>query len=155
MIFLQEVVEVKKRRHRKSTQQVDPLEEKKKKLLEVHPLKIELSLSVEEGPKLNVKFSYYTKLKLITVNADVDVPSNITANTARDILSGNNILGELLENDTGITSPNPSTGYLLRKMGLGSFQMLISDIGYAYGWAQSICGINFLSAKVSIKHSYE
>uniref|UniRef100_A0AAR5Q0U7 THO complex subunit 5 homolog n=1 Tax=Dendroctonus ponderosae TaxID=77166 RepID=A0AAR5Q0U7_DENPD len=144
---VEEVVEVKKRRHRKSAQQVDPLEEKKKRLLEVHPLKIELSFAIDEGPKLSLNFSYYTKLKLVTVNANVDVPSKITANTAGEILAGHNILSELVENDTGMESPNPSTGYLLKKMNLGLFQILVPDIGYAYGWAQSVCGINFLSPK--------
>lgn len=64
-------------------------------------------------------------------------------------MSGHNILSELLDNDTGLESPNPSTGFLLKKLGLGSFQLLIPDIGYAYGWAQSICGVNFLTPKVS------
>ncbi|XP_066140377.1 THO complex subunit 5 homolog [Euwallacea fornicatus] len=144
---VEEVIEVKKRRHRKSVQQVDPLEEKKKKLLEVHPLKVELMLKVDDGPKLNVSFSYYLKLKLVTVSAKVDVPSNITANTAREILSGHNILSELLENDSGLESPNPGTGYVLRKMGLSSLQSLVPDIGYAYGWAQAVCGINFLAPR--------
>lgn len=144
---VEEIVEVKKRRHRKSVQQVDPMEEKKKKLLEVHPLKIQLSVSVEDGPTLFVIFSSYTKIKIITTIAKVDVPSRITGNTAREILSGHNILSELLENDTGLESPNPSTGYQLRKIGLGSYETLIPSIGYAYGWAQGICGIDFLTPK--------
>ncbi|XP_030751989.1 THO complex subunit 5 homolog isoform X2 [Sitophilus oryzae] len=143
---VEEVVEVKKRRHRKSVQQVDPVEEKKKKLLEVHPLTVQLSLSITDGPSLVIIFSYYTKLKTITVKSQVDMPSNFTY-TAREILSGHNILSELLDNDTGMESPNPSTAYQLKKLGLGSFQTLVPDIGYAYGWAQSICGIDFLTPK--------
>ncbi|KAL1494528.1 hypothetical protein ABEB36_010112 [Hypothenemus hampei] len=144
---VEEVVEVKKRRHRKAVQQVDPFEEKKKKLLEMHPLKVEVNFFVEDGPELSVNFSYYTKLKLVTVNSKVKVPTKITANSAKEILAGHNILSELIDSDTGLESPNPSTGYLLKKMGLGSFQLLIPDIGYAYGWAQSVCGINFLTSK--------
>lgn len=72
---MQQEVEVKKRRHRKSTQQVDPMEEKKKKLLEMHPLKVELTFSVDnDGPTLVVVFSYYTKLRLVTVSAKVEAP---------------------------------------------------------------------------------
>lgn len=72
---VQQEVEVKKRRHRKSTQQVDPMEEKKKKLLEMHPLKVELTFSVDnDGPTLVVVFSYYTKLRLVTVSAKVEAP---------------------------------------------------------------------------------
>lgn len=144
---VEEVMEVKKRRHRKSVQQVDPMEEKKKKLLEVHPLKIELTSSLEDGPTLNVVFSYYTKLRIVTTNTKVDVPSKITANSAREILSGHNILSELLENDTGLESPNPGTEYQLKKMGLGAFQTLIPSIGYAYRWAQGACGIDFLNPR--------
>ncbi|XP_076271786.1 THO complex subunit 5 [Rhynchophorus ferrugineus] len=144
---VEEIVEVKKRRHRKSVQQVDPLEEKKKKLLEVHPLSVELSVTENDGPTLNIIFKYYTKIKIITVNSNVDISSKITANTAREILSGHNILSELIANDTGLESPNPSTVYQLKKLGIGSYQKLIPDVGYAYSWAQSVCGIDFLASK--------
>lgn len=96
---------------------------------------------------MHVVFSYYTKLKIVTVNSRVDIPSKINANAAREILSGHNILSELLENDTGLESPNPNTGYLLTKVGLGSFETLIPSIGYAYGWAQRVCGIDFFTPK--------
>ncbi|XP_060521770.1 THO complex subunit 5 homolog [Cylas formicarius] len=145
---LEEVVEVKKRRHRKSIRQVDPLEEKKKKLLEAHPLKIQISMTVKEGPTLNMTFAYYTKLKIVAVTSNVIVPTKITAVTASDILAGGNILSELLDDDDkGLESPNPSTTYQLQKNGMGSFQSLISDIGYPFRWAQRICGIDFLAAR--------
>lgn len=68
----------KKRRHRKSTQPVDPMEEKKKKLLEVHPLTIEITAKVDNGPSITMTFQYRTKLKIVTVTSKSVVPSNIT-----------------------------------------------------------------------------
>lgn len=78
MIFFKEIIEVKKRRHRKSTQQVDPLEEKKKKILEVHPLQVEFTAKVENGPSITLTFQYRTKLKIVTVTSRSSIPSNIT-----------------------------------------------------------------------------
>ncbi|KAJ8932500.1 hypothetical protein NQ314_014620 [Rhamnusium bicolor] len=134
-----------KRRHRKSVQQVDPMEEKKKKLLEVHPLSVEITAMVENGPSLIATFRYYTKLKIVTVTSKVNMPANITANTAREILSGENILGELMEGDFGVESPNPTTPYQLKKIGVNSYQFLVPQIGYAYNWAQGVCGMDFLT----------
>ncbi|KAJ8981899.1 hypothetical protein NQ317_007291 [Molorchus minor] len=112
---VEEVVEVKKRRHRKSVQQVDPMEEKRTKLLEAHPLFVEITAELERGPSITAAFRYYTKLKIITVTSKVNLPSNMTANTARDILSSENILGELCEGDVGVESPNPATQFQLKK----------------------------------------
>ncbi|KAJ8913238.1 hypothetical protein NQ315_016181 [Exocentrus adspersus] len=142
---VEEVVEVKKRRHRKSVQQVDPMEEKKKQLLERHPLSVEIIASIEKGPSITATFHYYTKLKIITVTSKVNIPSNITANTAREILSGDNILGELKEGDFGTDSPSPTTPFQLKKIGVNSYQSLVAEIGYAYTWAQGVCGLDFLS----------
>ena len=77
----EEIVETKKRRHRKSVH-VDPLEERKRKLLQVHPLSIEVTVSVKDGPSIKIKFSYYVKLEIVTVSATVDIPSNITGKKA-------------------------------------------------------------------------
>lgn len=71
-------MEVKKRRHRKSTQQVDPMEEKKKKLLEVHPLAVEITAKLQNGPSVTLTLQYRTKLKIVTVTSKSNIPSNIT-----------------------------------------------------------------------------
>ncbi|KAJ8939808.1 hypothetical protein NQ318_012808 [Aromia moschata] len=142
---VEEVVEVKKRRHRKSVQQVDPMEEKRKKLLEVHPLSVEIIAKIDDGPSVTSTFRYYVKLRIVTVTSKVNVPPNITANSAREILSGENILGELIENDFGTESPNPTTLYQLKKVGISSYHSLVPQIGYAYNWAQAVCGMEFLA----------
>ncbi|RZC39856.1 THO complex subunit 5 -like, partial [Asbolus verrucosus] len=73
-------------------------------------------------------------------------------NAAREVLSNESVLVELVEGDFGLESPNPCTPYQLKRVGLGSFQTLVSDLGYVYGWAQKVCGIDFLN-KHNIKHS--
>lgn len=70
---------MKQRRHRKSTTlQVDPQEEKKKKLLEVHPLAIQIKAKLDNGTSITVTFHYRTKLKIVTVTSKSNIPSNIT-----------------------------------------------------------------------------
>ncbi|CAH1105797.1 unnamed protein product [Psylliodes chrysocephalus] len=146
---VEEVVEVKKRRHRKSIQQVDPMEEKKNKLLEIHPLKVEITASLPDGPSLTIIFSYQTRLKIITVTSNATLPTKMTGNCAKDVLMGDNILCELIDGDTGFESPNPITKYQIKKVGVTSFQSLIPHIGYAYHWAQKICGMDFLSKQMN------
>lgn len=70
-------------------------------------------------------------------------------NAAREVLSNESVLVELVQNDFGLESPNPCTPYQLKKVGLGSFKSLISDIGYVYSWAQKVCGIAFLTKESS------
>lgn len=67
----------KKRRHRKSSH-ADRLEEKRNKLLEAHPLSVEISMIVKDGPVLKLKFVYYIHLKIVAVQSDVVLPSSIT-----------------------------------------------------------------------------
>lgn len=71
------MVVTKKRRHRKSSH-ADRFEEKRNKLLETHPLSVEITMQGKDGPVLKMKFYYYTQLKIVTVHPDVVIPSNIT-----------------------------------------------------------------------------
>lgn len=57
---------------------MDPLEEKRKELLEVHPLSVEVKAGLENGLSITLKFQYLTKLKIITVTSSVAMPPNIT-----------------------------------------------------------------------------
>lgn len=145
----EEIVEVRKRRHRKSVQQVDPMEEKRKKLLESHPLKIQIVAKLTEGPSLTINFSYQTRLRIVTVMSNTEVSSKITGNSARDVLLGENILRELIEGDNGLESPNPINKFQIKKVGITSFQSIVPDIGYAYHWAQRICGRDFISKQMN------
>uniref|UniRef100_A0A6P7GLF6 THO complex subunit 5 homolog n=1 Tax=Diabrotica virgifera virgifera TaxID=50390 RepID=A0A6P7GLF6_DIAVI len=146
---IEEVVEIKKRRHRRSVQQIDPMEEKRKKLLESHPLQVQIVAKLKDGPLLTIKFSYLIKLKIITVMSSTNCSAcKITGNSAREVLTGENLLSELVEDDNGLESPNPITKFQIKKIGLTSFQSLVPQIGYAYHWAQRVCGRDFLNKKM-------
>lgn len=144
----EEIVVSKKRRHRKPSQ-IDPMEEKMNKVLEVHPLSILITIILTNGTKLKIKFQYRPPLKIITVTSSVEISGNITGNCAREVLCGESILNELTEKDYGTSSPNPSNQYDLQKVGLGSFESLVPKLGYAYIWAQKICGLDYLGSVVS------
>lgn len=58
------------------------------------------------------------------------------------------MLGELFEGDFGIDSPNPSNPYQLKKIDVNSYNFLVSKLGYAYSWAQRVCGLDFLIQQV-------
>lgn len=76
--------------------------------------------------------------------------NNISGETACDVLSGENILLELIEGDSGRESPNPITPIQLKKIGISSYESLLPQLGYAYHWVQRICGIDFLTKQVGI-----
>lgn len=84
------MVEVKKRRHRKSVQ-IDPMEEKKKKIVEVHPLSIKVSLNNPELPIVTLILKYCTKLKIVTVTSKVDLPTFMSGIFQDFFLTENNI----------------------------------------------------------------
>lgn len=67
---------VKKRRHRKSSH-ADRQEERKNKLLESHPLSVQVTMTVKDGPVLKLRFCYYTQLKIVGVHPDVTIPNRI------------------------------------------------------------------------------
>lgn len=54
-----------------------------------------------------------------------------------------------MEGDFGLESPNPCTSYQLKRVGLGSFQSLVPELGYVYGWAQKVCGIDYLNKQTN------
>ncbi|XP_023020808.2 THO complex subunit 5 [Leptinotarsa decemlineata] len=146
---VEEVVEMKKRRHRKSLHQVDPMEEKKKSLLEVHPLSVEITAKLNCGTSVVATFQYCTKLKIVTVTSKTNISPTITGHAAREVLSGENILSELVKGDLGLDSPNPISKFQIKKVGVTSFQSLVPQIGYAYHWAQRVCGMDFLTKQVN------
>lgn len=141
---VEETTEVKKRRHRKASH-IDRQEERKKRLLEAHPLSIQVTIKIKDGPTLKVHLSYRTVLNIVTVTSDVNCPSSITGNVAKEVIGGESMLGELFEDDFGTDSPNPSNPYQLKKIGVNSYQSLITKLGYVYSWAQRVCGLDFLT----------
>ncbi|CAH1970869.1 unnamed protein product [Acanthoscelides obtectus] len=151
---IEEVIKPKKRRHRKSAvqevEEVDPLEEKKKKLLKTHPLSIQVTAAIDQHFSLVMQLRYYDKLKIITVSSDVKIPSDVTANTAREILCGESVLSGLTDDDDdGRESPNPAVSYQLKRAGFSCFAQVVNEIGHPYRWAQRVCGTDFLTKQTN------
>lgn len=46
------------------------------------------------------------------------------------------------------------TPYQLQKCGINNYQSLIAQIGFAYHWAQRVCGMDFLTKQVSFSLSF-
>ncbi|KAB0793873.1 hypothetical protein PPYR_13493 [Photinus pyralis] len=144
---IEESVEVvKKRRHRKASQ-IDKNEERRKLLLEVHPLSVQLIIHHKSGSVLTMQFFYLTSLNIIAVTSDVQFSDHITGCGAKEVLYGENILKELFTGDFGLDSPNPLNQYQLKKIGLNSYQSLVPTLGYVYSWAQKVCGLEFLMSQ--------
>lgn len=72
----------------------------------------------------------------------------MVGNTAREVLMGENMISELIKDDLGTESPNPSNHYQLQKVGFTSYKAILPKLGYAYGWAQKMCGLDFLNVQV-------
>ncbi|KAF5293697.1 hypothetical protein FQA39_LY03182 [Lamprigera yunnana] len=143
---VEEPVETKKRRHRKASQ-VDKHEERRKRLLERHPFSVQVIIHVNNGIVLTLQFYYLVILNIITVTSEVQYPSNISGNAAREVLNGENVLAELFHGDFGTESPNLNNSYHLKKIDLNSFHSLTVTLGYAYSWAQKVCGLDFLMSQ--------
>lgn len=137
---------VKKRRHRKASQ-VDRNEERRKLLLEAHPLSIQVIINHKSGSILTMQFFYLVSLNVIAVTSDVQCPSHITGCGAKEVLYGENVLKELFSGDFGLNSPNPSNQYQLKKISLNSYESLVPTLGYVYSWAQKVCGLEFLMSQ--------
>lgn len=64
------------------------------------------------------------------------------------VLLPSTLLSHLLEPDCGTVSPNPSTGHLLKQVGLAnksgvSATSLLAEAGCLYLWAQNLAGLDF------------
>ncbi|XP_015790808.1 THO complex subunit 5 homolog B [Tetranychus urticae] len=129
----------KGKRHRKS--KMDKKELMMKKLISAHPLSVNLNFADKEsGTKLSLEFFHMINLNIITVKVNITGEYDIS----RSELLGSHILDNLFEKDDGLTSPNIANDYQLKAARIDNFSDLSNKIGYAYKWAQTLCGLNFL-----------
>ncbi|KAK0174772.1 hypothetical protein PV327_010502 [Microctonus hyperodae] len=134
----------KKRHHRLSREARD--EEKRLRLLQKSPLRVEIILTIKNNTKLVLIFKYLIVLKVVTVESHLDT-DEIGQSTADEMLVSDLILRELFPKDNGIESPNPANNYQLARYNLGSFSSL--GLGVPYRWAQTMCGLHFIPPAVS------
>lgn len=131
----------KKRHHRISKEARQ--EEKKTKILERHPLSVEIIIYVKNDIKLMLRFYYMTLLKIVTVESQLETSQTAGGVGAGDMLLSESILRVLYPNDLGSESPNPANYYHLSRHNFGPFSSL--GLGMAYKWAQHMAGLHFIS----------
>ncbi|KAF2358354.1 THO complex subunit 5 [Trinorchestia longiramus] len=126
---------------------VDPMQQ----MLELHPLHVEVTVSVKDGSSVVVQFHYASQLRLITTRTIVLAKHQHTVPGAvilTDVLSGPDFLDELFPGDHGVVSPNPATSHQLRRLQpTGAFlhhsAIIPHQLGRAYKWAQQLAGLAF------------
>ncbi|ORX78757.1 hypothetical protein BCR32DRAFT_234838 [Anaeromyces robustus] len=105
---------------------------KNNSLYKIFPLRIQIKLN-----NINIIFSYLSELNIVTV-----VP--VLEKKFKSV-SSLSFLSCLFKNDTGEISPNPANALLLiNKNDKKSFAFQPDkEYGYAYSWAQIVCGLDF------------
>jgi len=121
----------KHNRHSSSTY-VSSATSKSNSLYKIFPLRIQIKFKT-----IDVIFSYLPELNIVTV-----VP--VVQNKFKSI-SSLSFLSCLFKNDTGEVSPNPANALLfIHKEDKKTFSFQPDkEYGYAYSWAQVICGLDF------------
>ncbi|XP_020290914.1 THO complex subunit 5 homolog isoform X2 [Pseudomyrmex gracilis] len=134
----------KKRHHRLSREARQ--EEKRSKLLQIHPLHVKIVITLKNETRLTLQFYYMIHLKVVTVESKLET-EDLGGVSAGDMLVSESILRELYPGDLGLESPNPANQYQLSRHSLGSFSSL--GLGIPYRWAQRMAGLHFVSPDVN------
>lgn len=138
----QDVKIIKKEKKRK-------LEKKKKRLFTKHPLVVTLKIVLKDDSCINLEFTYFLVLHLLTVKPSLTLTSNIKNSSAMEFLKNDTILLNLFPNDCGIESPNMANYYQLKEIGLDEFDY--SKYGLPYLWVQKMGGLDFGGGPKNIK----
>lgn len=132
-----------------------PVPDPIKQMLTLHPLHVEVTVSVSEGSSVVVQFHYATELRLVTTRCLVltkalqMLPGAVILT---DVLNGSDFLDCLFPDDSGVLSPNPATVHQLQRYYAshggrapppGGDAVVPAEIGRAYKWAQLLAGLAF------------
>ncbi|KRY77209.1 Merlin [Trichinella pseudospiralis] len=74
--------------------------------LSVHPLSVQLEISLDNGCVLLLKLQYLTRLKLLSVHTNVQLPNEASAARFSHFLFNESLLDFLFPNDSGTTCPD-------------------------------------------------
>jgi len=132
-----------RRKMRRHTSFAEEQQDHAKKIIESHPLKVEWTVRGEDSSTLRLKFQYLTKLRIVTVQTELDVGD--ISGSVKELISerSSRILEDIYKDDAGTESPNPSTFFYLKIAGVESFMELSSKVGRPYRWVQELSGVNF------------
>lgn len=137
----------KKKKKKSGASKIISGEEKLKKMLDAHPLKVELKIKLKQSDNfVHLVFSHLTELEVVCVKVKLILDQECKSFSGeRDVMQPQNLLAHLLSNDDeGEECPNPGFNYVLKKAGLDPKSLSTKSIGSMYAWAQNLSGLNFV-----------
>jgi len=113
-------------------------------MLEVHPLHVEVTISLEAGSSVVIQFSYAQQLRFITSRCIV-VGKDLDLSFKSEVLADADLLSWLFPGDDGLHSPNPATAHQLQRLAPAAAPSTLvpPPLGRAYKWAQQLAGLAF------------
>ncbi len=137
-------------------QQMSKQEERLRKLLQAHPLQVQVRLRLhkdkEDGADVSVllTFSHVTRMQIVAVKVKLEDDQNLAGtayqgSSAGEVLQSSTLLSHLLETgDAGAESPNPANRFLLAEAGYPGGAIPdrhLQEVGSLYMWAQLLAGL--------------
>jgi hypothetical protein len=68
---------------------------------------------------------------------------NVNLFSRLEITAPEDIFTELVPNDTGLESPNPSNTFMFNKVDANGIEEFLQETGKPYRWAQRLAGLEF------------
>jgi len=139
----------KKKKKKQTNSKSTTLEEKTKKVLSSHPLKVVLQVKLKNLENMVLlTFSHLTELQVVSVKVKLQLDQECRGfGGHREVMQAQNLLSHLLiANDNGIDCPNPAYNYNLKKAGIDPQKpSQLGHVGSMYFWAQNLAGLQFPS----------
>ncbi|KRY77207.1 Merlin [Trichinella pseudospiralis] len=105
--------------------------------LSVHPLSVQLEISLDNGCVLLLKLQYLTRLKLLSVHTNVQLPNEASAARFSHFLFNESLLDFLFPNDSGTTCPDVAMAAKLQYYKIDIAEE-IETVGRMYFWLQRL-----------------
>lgn len=119
--------------------QAKELEEKQKRLMALHPLRVKAFLKCAGSAGISIEFAYLTQLKVVTVFSKLDqqisVPNSI------------DVLGCLFPGDVGDELPTAASAMMMDSLSMDPWSEYAEASGRPYRWAQIIAGMTSADTK--------
>ncbi|KRX62238.1 putative NipSnap protein K02D10.1 [Trichinella sp. T9] len=105
--------------------------------LSVHPLSVQLEIALDNGCVLSLKLQYLTRLKLLSVHTNVQLPNEASSARFSHFLFNESLLDFLFPNDSGTTCPDVAMAAKLQYYKIDISEE-IETIGRMYFWLQRL-----------------
>jgi len=137
----------KKKKKKAGISKSGTLDEKIKKVLACHPLKVVLQVKLKNHENMVLlTFSHLTELQVVSVKVKLVLDQECRGfGGDREVMQAQNLLSHLLmANDNGIQCPSPAFNYILKKARIEpQTPSQLGHVGSMYFWAQNLSGLQF------------